>query len=85
MLDDALHPAIAAAHYAAIARGVLQTHRKQSQLVMASGRDQGLQSGRLGQWHIAREHHHHPIIGQHGQGLLHGMARTQLGFVPGKI
>ena len=77
MLHDGLHR-VPLTHDAAIACGVSQANGQERQLGAAALRDQGLQGVGLGQWHIARQDHHHPIVGQHGYRLLHSVAGAQL-------
>ena len=80
VFDDGLHRITLATttHDAAIPRGVGKVDGEQRQLVCAALSDQRLQGIRLSQRHIARQNHHHPIIGQRGHGLLHGVAGAQL-------
>jgi len=81
LFHDGLHGialASPAPNNAAIARGIGQTNGQQRQLVTAALRDQGLQGVGFGQRHVARQDHHHPIVGQHGHGLLHRVAGAQL-------
>ena len=78
MFDNARYSTRLIAHYAAIACGVGKLDGQQRELLAAASVNQGLQGVGLGQRHIARQHHHHTIVRQQRQGLLHRMAGTQL-------
>ena len=78
MFDDGTHR-LALAHDAAIAGGVGHVHGEQGQALARTGLHQGLQGGGLDQGHITIEHQADAVLGQQGQGLLHRVARAQLG------
>ena len=73
VFDDGLD-GITHAHDAAVTRGVGHVDGQQCQMLAAALVDQRLQGVGLGQRHIAREDHHHTIVGQRGHGLLHSVA-----------
>ena len=81
LLDDGPHRrvvATAVAHDAAISHGVVQLQSQQCQFVAAAQVDQLAQGFDLRQRHVAAEHHHDAVIGQHRHRLLHRVAGAEL-------
>ena len=70
------------AHNAAVAAGLRQGQREQGQLPAVAKGQQRLQSGGLGQGHVAGQNERDAVILKLGQGLLHRMAGAQLRLLP---
>jgi hypothetical protein len=75
----------AGAHDAPIAGRVGHAQREQGQALAVALRQQGLQRGRLGQRHIARQHQRDAVVGQQRQRLLHRVAGAELGLLARKL
>ena len=80
VLDDGLHLS-ALTHDAAVARRIGKVDGQQGQLLAAALLNQRLQGVGLRQGHIARQNHHHAIVGQCRHSLLHSVTGAQLGFL----
>ena len=70
------------AQNASIAAGRRGLQGQQSQMFGIAQLQQGLQGVGLYQGHIARQNQRDTIVIQHGNGLLHGVAGTELRHLP---
>ena len=73
------------AHNAAVAAGIRQGQREQGQLPAVAKGQKRLQSGGLGQGHVAGQNERDAVILKLGQGLLHRMAGAQLRLLPNAL
>ena len=72
-------------HNASITRGINHLQGQQRQLGARTRGDQVEQGGGPGQGHIARQHHHDAVVGQHRHRLLHGVPGPQLRLLAHKL